>query len=232
LEGISNVSTGADRGAVLDRLQGLCVEGVGDVDFAIWVQLQWFAAAVEGWRSYQEALDASLPIVKRFPEDVNVLTNAAGAAVEAQALERAEELAERAAKIDSLDFGVSRVFGNIAWSRREPASALQRYRAAAREEPASVPPAGRRRKFPLSYRCGRHPHLVGVGPAKGRRSQGGDRAPLAPECDESRPEVGMGKRLGDPVKGPCVHASARRHPVLTAQPGAQRGVPGEEFFPL
>ncbi|HEX3361788.1 MAG TPA: hypothetical protein VHS74_12410 [Solirubrobacterales bacterium] len=133
LEAISSVSTGADRGAVLDRLQELCLEGVGDVDFAIWVQLQWFTATVERWRSYPEALDAELRIVERFPEDVNVLVNAAGAAVEAQDLSRAEELAERAARIDPLDFGVARVLGNIAWSRHEPAEALRLYRSGARE---------------------------------------------------------------------------------------------------
>lgn len=133
LEAISNVSTGTDRGAVLDRLQALCLDGVGDVDFAVWVQLQWFAATVERWRSYREALDAELRIVDRFPEDVNVLTNAAGAAVEAHDLEKAEELAERAARIDPFDFGVSRVLGNIAWSRRRPADALRLYRAGARE---------------------------------------------------------------------------------------------------
>jgi tetratricopeptide (TPR) repeat protein len=133
LEAISNVSTGIDRGAVLDRLQELCLRGFGDVGFALWVQLQWFTASVERWRSYREAFDAELPIVDRFPEDVNVLINAAGAAVEANDLDRAEELANRAALIDPLDFGVSRVRGNIAWSRREPAEALQHYREGARE---------------------------------------------------------------------------------------------------
>ena len=97
LEAISNVSMGTDRRFVLDRLQQLCLGGFGDVDFAICVQLQWFIATVEDWHSYREALEASLPYVDRFPEDVNVLTNAAGAAVEAHDLPRAEELAKRAA---------------------------------------------------------------------------------------------------------------------------------------
>ncbi len=133
LEAVSNVSTGTDRKATLDRLQQLCLGGFGDVDFALWIQLQWFIATIEGWHSYREALEASLPIVERFPADVNVLTNAAGAAVEAHDLRRAEELAERAAEVDPLDFGVSRVLGNIAWSRNQPADALRLYRAGARE---------------------------------------------------------------------------------------------------
>lgn len=133
LEAISNASTGADRGVILDHLQELCLQGVGDVDFAIWVQLQWFAATVERRRTYGEAFAASLSIVDRFPDDVNVLTNAAGAAVEAEDLAGAEELAERAARIDPLDFGVSRVLGNVAWSRNEPGAALQLYEEAARE---------------------------------------------------------------------------------------------------
>ncbi len=133
LEAISNVSTDADRGAVLDRLQELCLAGIGDVEFALWVQLQWFIASVERWRTYQETLDAELPIVDRFPSDLNVLINAAGAAVEAKDLDRAEDLTERAALIDPLDFGVSRVRGNIAWSRHEPAEALRHYREGARE---------------------------------------------------------------------------------------------------
>ncbi|HEY5054478.1 MAG TPA: hypothetical protein VII45_13840 [Solirubrobacterales bacterium] len=133
LEAISSVSTGTDGEAVLDRLQQLCLEGCGDVDFALWLQLQWFTATVERRRSYREALDAELGIVERFPQDVNVLVNVAGAAVEAQDLERAEELAGRAAGADPTDFGVSRVLGNIAWSRHEPAEALRLYRAGARE---------------------------------------------------------------------------------------------------
>jgi len=133
LEAISGASTGTDLGAALDRLQELCLEGVGDVDFAIWVQLQWFTASVERRRSYREALDAALPIVARFPEDVNVLINAAGAAVEAKELDRADELVARAVHINPLDFGVSRVLGNIAWSRHEPTEALRHYREGARE---------------------------------------------------------------------------------------------------
>jgi tetratricopeptide (TPR) repeat protein len=133
LEAISNVSTDTDREATLDRLQELCLAGCGDVDFALWLQLQWFTATVERRRSYPEALVAELGIVERFPDDVNVLVNVAGAAVEAQDLEGAEELAERAERVDPTDFGVSRVLGNIAWSRHEPAEALRLYRAGARE---------------------------------------------------------------------------------------------------
>lgn len=64
---------------------------------------------------------------------MTALINVAGAAVDAGALERAEELARRAAVVDPGDLGVSRVLGNIAWSRKEPAKALAFYLEAARE---------------------------------------------------------------------------------------------------
>jgi hypothetical protein len=133
LEAISRISTGGDLLGVLDHLQRLCVSGVGDADFAHWVELQWFTARIEERRTPQDSLAAAMAIVKRFPEDVTGLVNVAGEAVVAGELDRAEELAEQAAAVDPGDFGVTRIRGNIAWSRGEPARALAFYREALQE---------------------------------------------------------------------------------------------------
>jgi tetratricopeptide (TPR) repeat protein len=133
LEAISRISTGGDLLAVLDHLQRLCVSGVGDADFAHWVELQWFTARIEERRTPQESLAAVMAIVERFPEDVTGLVNVAGEAVVAGELDRAEDLADQAARVNPGDFGVTRIHGNIAWSRGEPARALAFYREALQE---------------------------------------------------------------------------------------------------
>ena len=133
LEAISKISTGGDLLPVLDHLQRLCVSGVGDADFAHWVELQWFTARIEKRRTPQESLAAVLAIVEHFPGDVTGLVNVAGEAVVAGELDRAEDLADQAAAVDPEDFGVTRIRGNIAWSRGEPAKALAFYREALQE---------------------------------------------------------------------------------------------------
>lgn len=134
MEAGANIGSGQDQLGVLKDLQDLVLSGHGDATFGTWVEAQWFAASIEQRVSNKEAFEANTEIAARFPEDSHVVLNAAASAVKAMELERAEELLEQAEKIDPTDRGISRIRGNIAWERRNPASALSFYRLASTKE--------------------------------------------------------------------------------------------------
>ncbi len=132
LEALARLGLGDDHESVLRYVHDLCINEISSVDYAIWVQNQWFAASVERRISRSDAYTKLQEIGSRFPDDPNVLLNVAAGAVEAHDLLGAEELIAQVLESDPDNPGNPRLRANIAWERREPAAALANYKAASR----------------------------------------------------------------------------------------------------
>jgi tetratricopeptide (TPR) repeat protein len=132
LEAVAERSRGDDLLDILKRLHEMSRQGIGDSVFGVWVSAQWFVATVERRVSLEAAMSAGMEIVERFPDDPEVLLNAAGLAVQAKDFQLGEEMIGRAEEVTPRSSGISRLRANIAWMSGDPEAALKLYRQAAR----------------------------------------------------------------------------------------------------
>lgn len=128
MEAQTEIGQGRDHLEVLEGLQELVRSGAGDSGFGIWLQAQWYAATVEHRVEKAIARQAGEEILSLFPDSVGVMSNAAGLSIQMEDLARGEELLDRMEGLDPAEASIPRLRANIAWTRRDPATALAYYK--------------------------------------------------------------------------------------------------------
>lgn len=128
MEAQTEIGQGRDHLEVLERLQDLARSGAGDSGFGIWLQAQWYAATVEHRVEKTVARQAGEEIFGLFPDSVGVMSNTAGLSIQMGDLDRGEELLDRMEGLDPAETSIPRLRANIAWTRRDPATALAHYK--------------------------------------------------------------------------------------------------------
>jgi tetratricopeptide (TPR) repeat protein len=128
MEAQTEIGQGRDHLEVLEGLQELVRSGAGDSGFGIWLQAQWYAATVEHRVEKAIARQAGEEILSLFPDSVGVMSNAAGLSIQMEDLARGEELLDRMEGLDPAEASIPRLRANIAWTRRDPGTALAYYK--------------------------------------------------------------------------------------------------------